>query len=784
MKIDELLLVIKSKYDKIKSDTKDLIGLTEKLDNTTSKLSNEFNDLTNPLDKLQNKLKTTKEQYDKLNQTLKLFTMPGATEFKARDLTAFSTEDLKERLKNVEQEYNSLLENIQTKSKSIDLIEDDDEYNKAIDSLNILQSAFSKTQNEALALKQALSFKEKTGMSFDEATANLEKYKQEIEDTRIKIDEMKKPVIIPKINTDPIKQVGKDADDSAKKVNKIGRETHSTTNIFSNLGKNLKGTSGLFKNLSKNFDKGLDTGFKKLKKLTLGLIGVRTMMSLLTKSVNAYLSFDSELQESLTNSWNKLGALLAPAIELVANLFAIATDYIAQFVNALTGIDLVARANAKSLESQAKATKKVQNAQKGLLSMHEITNLPTESITEPASQIKYDDTIKHFKLFDDLVDAIKHSKWHVLGENIGESIQKALKNIPWSKIRKGAYNLGYNVADFLNGAFEYGWEDVGITIGNGLNTALDVARGFLDKFSFLQFGRDVSSAINGFFTTVDWEEAGTVLSDGLIGLFESINTFLETTDWEAVGESIKTFIMSIKWEEIGDSIAKAVSTGFGNSFPKLMKGLAGEGGESWANEVVKNAKGMFKDITQLIDDVVSGITTTLISVKNIIEKLMKGDILGAAKWAMRGITQGFTNGMNFIIDSLNLFLTPFRAIITQIGNLSGQNWSISNIKIPRFPDPPALDTGTNRIEKEGLYHLHEDEAVVPKKYNPSADGYDNSKDFQQIISLLIDLNSNLVDYAERPINANISPKEFAEATYDDMQEISRNKNKSTIVVRS
>lgn len=784
MKIDELLLVIKSKYDKIKSDTKDLIGLTEKLDNTTSKLSNEFNDLTNPLDKLQNKLKTTKEQYDKLNQTLKLFTMPGATRFEARDLTAFSTEALKERLKNVEQEYNSLLENIQTKSKSIDLIEDDDEYNKAIDSLNILQSAFSKTQNEALALKQALSFKEKTGMSFDEATTNLEKYKQEIKDTRIKIDEMKKPVIIPKINTEPIKQVGKDADDSAKKVNKIGRETHSTTNIFSNLGKNLKGTSGLFKNLSKNFDKGLDTGFKKLKKLTLGLIGVRTMMSLLTKSVNAYLSFDSELQESLTNSWNTLGALLAPAIELVANLFATATSYIADFVSALSGIDLIARANAKSLESQAKATKKAQNAQRGLLSMDEITNLPTESISDPAKQIDVKNDLKKFKIFDDIMAYIKNSKWHLLGERIGKGIEQSLKKIPWGKIRKNAYDIGYNVADFFNGVFEFGWRDIGITIANGINSALDTARGFLDRFSFVQFGGWIGTNFTKFFTTIDWEEIGTIISDGLIGVFDTINAFLTMTDWEAVGENIKNFIISIKWNEIGESIAEAIGTGFEDVFPDLMRGLLGDDVGDWADEVGKNAKAMFEDVIRFVQSIFLGISNLIKLYSGFYGNLLKGNIVGAFKSAMENVGQAFAGIINFIIESINLISTPIRAIITQIGNVFGKNWTLSDIRIPGVPKVPKLATGTNYIEEEGLYHLHAGEEVVPKKYNPNADGYNNSKDFQQIISLLIDLNSNLIDYSERPINANINPRDIAEATYDYTQEIDRNKNKSTIVVRS
>ena len=113
-----------------------------------------------------------------------------------------------------------------------------------------------------------------------------------------------------------------------------------------------------------------------------------------------------------------------------------------------------------------------------------------------------------------------------------------------------------------------------------------------------------------------------------------------------------------------------------------------------------------------------------------------------------------------------------------MGKVTGRNLSFRDVRIP------YLETGTPNIETEGLYHLHEGEMVVPRKYNPNTDGYDSGRDNRQIIDLLISLNANMLEYAERPININMSGKKVAEATYDDLQQISRNKNISNVVVRS
>lgn len=93
--------------------------------------------------------------------------------------------------------------------------------------------------------------------------------------------------------------------------------------------------------------KSFTDGIKSIKKFTLGLLSVRTAFSTISKAVQSYLSYDSQLSDSIQNCWNVLGSQLAPILEFVVGLFSKAVSYVNAFIQALTGINLVARANKK-----------------------------------------------------------------------------------------------------------------------------------------------------------------------------------------------------------------------------------------------------------------------------------------------------------------------------------------------------------------------------------------------------------------------------------------------------
>ena len=497
-------------------------------------------------------------------------------------------------------------------------------------------------------------------------------------------------------------------------------------------------------------------------------------MSVLTKSVNAYLSFDSTLQESLTNSWNTLGALLAPAIELVARLFAMATTYVAQFVSALTGIDLVARANAKALDTQAKANQKANKAQRGLLSMDEITNLPTESATTPASQIQIDDTIKSFKLLDDLVAHLKGGKWHLVGEDIAHAIDDLLGKIDWKKLKENAYNLGYNFGDFLNGLFEVNWGQIGRTIAETFNTFTQLVKGFVEKFSFNEFAMGITNMINGLFLNIEWDEASKTINEAVQKIGDSVSLFLMNIKWGDIGSQFGEFVASIDWGNIlfqAIKISLLGTLGVGsfiiNFFAKIFEGVGNFIGDQVYDSLATIGDGIdsfFSWLEQVVPELLDKFGKWLDDKSLAISKGISSFLL----WISDAITSGvrFIGNIiiNFfnagIIDPLNTLLTPIRGAITMLGKVAGKNWS------------------------EGLYHLHKGEMVVPKRYNPNTDGYDGGSDNQRIIDLLIALNSSMLEYADRPINISMNGRQVAEATYDSLQEIDKSKNHSNVVVRS
>ncbi len=107
------------------------------------------------------------------------------------------------------------------------------------------------------------------------------------------------------------------------------------------------------KSSSSNFDKGTQS----LKKFALSLFSIGSAYALVSKASSAYMSNDLELSKKLQNVWVGLGSFLAPAIEYISDLMMKGLGYLNEFVKALTGIDFIARANAKALDKQAQSQK-------------------------------------------------------------------------------------------------------------------------------------------------------------------------------------------------------------------------------------------------------------------------------------------------------------------------------------------------------------------------------------------------------------------------------------------
>lgn len=808
MNMDTITLKFQSVISKMKNDLSSVIGQYTKLDNTLNKVSNTMNKISKDSN-MSNSFAGAKQQI----------------------------KDLEIELKSLTKEYTAHAKAFSNRFAGASYGLYNPDSNKLAGDID---------PNKTIVINQEKLNEEKARI--DELQAKINELKSSIEQP-VATKELVPRELVPKANegTKKIKEIGDEAKNTGNKFNSTKIKARQMSLSFSNIGKSFKGIGNRFKDVGNGISKNMDKGLRSLKKFTLGLVGVRTVMSLLTKAVHAYLSFDSDLQDSLTNSWNMLGSLLAPAIELVANLFATATNYVYRFIQALTGIDLVARANAKALQTQAKATQSNAAAQRGLLSMDEITNLPTESGGgSGANQIKVPE-IDASDIFSKLIELIKKGDWYGVGKYIAEKLNSAMESIPWDKIRKTASNLGTNIAKFLNGGIEnFDWHLLGETLGQGINTAIDFSYSFISEFNWKAFGDGIANYINGAFETIDWAKLGKTISDGFKGLLSTLNTILTKTDWKQIGESIRELLMNIDWVGIAKDILKVMYNAIKgesnfldgllgtdeNPLAKLNKYQMGGGSllfvdsleqikqymndpetfaidkmEKYGSTVdgIKDKfKGVFDKLSEFrpkVEEFFLSIDTKITNFKekigeawdkvkekaiskfNEIKNGIKDILIKIGNKAGETIGNAFKSVINGVLGAIEKMLnTPIRAInklVTEINKIPGVHMG----KLGTFSFP-RLATGTNEIEAEGLYHLHEGEAVVPKKYNPVTGGYDNGADNKQIIDLLISLNSSLLEYADRPIDVNIDGRKVAEATYNPLQQIDKNRNASQIMTRS
>lgn len=226
--------------------------------------------------------------------------------------------------------------------------------------------------------------------------------------------------------------------ESSSAFDKIKAKIKSAGTHLAGLGGKFKNVLSGSKNLGKTFTSTFNNGIKSIKRFAMGLLSVRTAVSMVSKAMQSYLSYDTQLSNSIQNCWNVLGSLLAPILEFVISLFSKAVSYVNAFVEALTGINLVARANKKALDSQAKSTKKLSDTQSSLDEFHTVStdtgsgNDNKPITVEPVDMDKLDflfDWIdKAKKLLATLFDPIKEA-WDNKGKAFIDSLKNAFEGI-------------------------------------------------------------------------------------------------------------------------------------------------------------------------------------------------------------------------------------------------------------------------------------------------------------------------------------------------------------------
>lgn len=806
--------------DNVSDDLKGIAGDVKQAQDIAKKQKLGMDIDTSTLDELQAKLKQVTAEMENMKeaQKTKMLDMGGGEQL---EVTFSSPEIPDDKLER----YNLLLE----ESRTIQGILAQKSKENADIVRNAIESEVSSQQKSVQATQEQVSAIDSEAQAVDKINVSLSDYENKTASTakqqeylRQKIEELKNQLASADLGFEVgdttkieaqieglenklirLRQQGKSTGDTLENTGRRSITVFSKLKAsFNGIGKGFsKITSGV-KQVGKDLTGAFKNGLKSMRRFTLSLLGVQTLFTGLSKAISSYLTFDEDLTNSIQNNWYALGSLFAPILERVISLFSTATAYVTAFVKALTGIDLVARANAKSLDKQAKANAKANEKSRSLSSMDEITNIQdTSGNTTEAPQIALpeideapvqDFANKFSMVFKEIKDKMEQlfqpiqASWDKYGQPLINSIKTNFENTK-------------TLIEDIGKSFEEVWMN-----GTGekmISKILDIFTKIETIIGNIKLALDNAWNNNG---------NGTQIIQNLADTFNSILDFVDS-----IGESLEKWTASESFQNALNHIvgfikdisgyAKEIITWVVDMYKKYLAPVVDEIllfisdtinmlGTLW-DEVIKPVLDPVIDILERVLEpaiakigitlkvilqvarVVIGTVTKLIkNMADFWKKIFSGDFKGALdsfkkhfeiifdgiKKIFKVVLNGIIDFANAGINGLNSMLKPVRNVIQSIAKAFGKNVSLAQIYIPRIP---KLDVGTPYVEKDGLAMIHQGEAVVPKKFN-AKEYFGNDEETKL---LLMELIEAVEEGNEKVPTFNINGKEFARATYSDFK---------------
>lgn len=411
---------------------------------------------------------------------------------------------------------------------------------------------------------------------------------------------------------------------STTKIREYTKQAKDHTEGFrralSNLGGIFKRVTTSSQDFSKNAIRGFGKLHSKIKQVGLSLLGTRSLFTAVRKAVSEYMAMDQELTNTTQNLWRALGAQLAPVIEQILYLFKQAIRVVYSFVKALTGIDLIARANAKATASWGKAAKDtLGNLQKfddlntvdfgkgagddnKLIELEEINLSPIKKILELVKKIK-----------KEMQAAFNTGQWEGVGKAIADLLNYGFANVQTANIVIAIEKFTRPIVDTVNGIMRnLDWGGFGSALGNIYSSIITVIGNAINNLDFSAFGNGLANAILGFdlSSVLDaWSTVFSGLNNAITNFVTSVNEKWKELREEAseVGKSLATifnnatteidwvgltkfciegintlidaafsFITTFDWSQLGNMLGDIVNTAFNTfDFEKAAGAITG-----------------------------------------------------------------------------------------------------------------------------------------------------------------------------------------------------------------
>lgn len=595
---------------------------------------------------------------------------------------------------------------------------------------------------------------------------------------------------------------------------------------------------GDFKKQTAETDKGFDRNINKIKRLGLSLFAIRSSYALVSRASSAYLSQDTELAQKLQSVWVGLGTFLAPAVEGISNALLKALGYLNVFIKALTGVDYIARANAKSLKKQADAQKQLATG------IDEVTNLQESAGGDKTSGLieipELDDRI--VKKLQDLALAIKENEdaLKLLGAAfvaaLGyKAIKKIIDNIGWLVGSKGLGSIPRSISISLTllGVTAIIAEITGIK--KDLNE-LDAFTGGANKKA-RQLGQDLykdETDINKLLRDnkhrrklgLETLEKTKTLEGSIFGIdknyLENISTGIKVTEGiltnlkkqyeqkklnrEEQEKILENFIDQYNYNiammkilkkngiEVGE--IEEINGNYADTINEIADGL--EISDDKLNKMVKKSsenndltKGMYDNIKNINDIKLTDKNAMVIYDVDLNTK--KAELKSENFFGKMGNALGNIFTLNWWKKIWKWAPDAFGNFLSGAGKGGGKGGGrgfadggiIPTVPLQGVvynPGPGVNIGGGNVAGEKGA------EVIFPLQNSRFIDDFANQLAGKlgdgTNTQLLLELNRNIAELADRPIILNVNGKSFAQATYQDYRNEQKRQNDNTQIVRS
>lgn len=478
-------------------------------------------------------------------------------------------------------------------------------------------------------------------------------------------------------------------------------------------GKLLSGVKSVASNIAKSvlhsskLKGGFDRALSSIKRIAPALLAARGVMGILRKAVSAYMEENESLKNTLNACWSGIGQILGPIITKMVNLLAQGVSYVLKFLS-LFGI--MGKTTSKSIDSSTSKAKKATKELKGqLASFDEINKLSdnssdsdTDSGTSSTGSLPSVEVPDFAKL---IADQLKNGDWAGAATTLSDKVNSIINGVDWEGIGaktayyfNGAltfiataiekinwYNIGVKLGKFLNKIITgVKWKNLGVILGAKFKIAIESLGGLFATLNWKGLGKALSDCLMGLWNSIDWAQAGKMVSDGITGILDTINTFLEETDWQQIGEDVATFIRSIDWNGIFDGLCEGIGAALGG-LVSFLYGLIKDAWKSvvdwWHNVAYEDGEftmqGLLDGIWQKAKDIGNWIVEHIFN--PFIDGFKKAFDIHSPSKVMEElgiyIIEGLFNGISATWENIKTF---FSTMFSDVKNVITQTWD--NVK--------------------------------------------------------------------------------------------------------